>query len=180
MKKEELLNYPYRSTRCDCGRDSHRGKTGEDIAHEGILEPMMEVTVLPAMRLARFGTWGGSADSHLASNWWCGFSPTEALVIPWAATPDKIVAAARRSLAVPPEWGNTMDALIDARVERPLFAWAGTPKTQRVGHSGARWKPDRAVTQLFIPGLCRRDITAMGVLRLAHAPWHIPGDVTAG
>lgn len=64
--------------------------------------------------------------------------------------------AARECFAVPPEW-STMDVLVAVRVLKPLFAWSGTPKTVRLkdrsGRYGQRWEPDRAMTQLYIPGL---------------------------
>jgi hypothetical protein len=65
---------------------------------------------------------------------------------------------ARERLAVPLEWGNAMNLLVCASVVQPLAAWSGTPRTarnmeERTQYYGEAWKPDRSITQLYIPGL---------------------------
>jgi hypothetical protein len=46
--------------------------------------------------------------------------------------------------------------LVHARLAESVMCWSGTPKTQRGKDDNAylrRVEPDRAITQLFIPGM---------------------------
>jgi hypothetical protein len=64
---------------------------------------------------------------------------------------------ARERLAILSEWGNAMDALVRATVGQPLSAWSATPRTARAPKVGGRYgdaqRPDRSITQLYVPGL---------------------------
>lgn len=116
---------------------------------------LVEVKVLPAMELYRFAT-AADQSTWYAASWWFGKSAHAALLQYAKSSTTSLSQAARECLAVPPEW-STMDVLVAVRVLKPLFAWSGTPRTVRMkdrgGRYGARWEPDRAMTQLYIPGL---------------------------
>ncbi len=67
------------------------------------------------------------------------------------------VATVNAMFVTPQEWQEAargMTNLVDVKV---LPAWSGTPKTLRLkddrGRYAARMEPDRAITQLYIPGL---------------------------
>ena len=54
-----------------------------------------------------------------------------------------------------------MDLLVSAQVIRPLSAWSGTPSTARIKDQGTQqygvaWRPDRFITQLYVPALSTR------------------------
>lgn len=142
------------------------------------MQSVVDVKVLPSMEIYRFAR-SSDQRSWFAASWWIGKSVHEALLQYSKTMGTGLSRAARACLAVPPEW-STMDVLISARVVRPLSAWSGTPSTVRVkaqspptqpvvrpdgsvllpgsGHAmggryGPRWEPDRAMTQLYIPGL---------------------------
>jgi hypothetical protein len=117
---------------------------------------VVPVKLLPRMKLYRFGT--GSDDKVIGGPWWFGFSAYQALMA--RATQEKrtLRDVARERLAVFVEW-NLMDVLLHAEVRQPLSAWSGTPRTARAkqeGHYGGVLTPDRAITQLYIPGLSER------------------------
>jgi hypothetical protein len=132
----------------------------------GMMNPV-EVKVLPAMELYRFAS---AAESHTwyAAAWWFGKSAYDGLLQYAKSSNESLSRAARRCLAVPPP--STMDVLISVRVLQPLSAWSGTPKTLRLkdsrGRYGDRQEPDRAITQLYIPGLDPRKTQGKCL------PWH--------
>ena len=116
---------------------------------------LVDVKVLPAMEIYRFAS-AGKLHTWYAASWWFGKSAYDALLRSSRSSRDSLSGVARRCLAVPDEW-STMDVLIAVRVLQPLSAWSGTPKTLRLkddrGRYAARMEPDRAITQLYIPGL---------------------------
>jgi hypothetical protein len=116
---------------------------------------VVEVKVLPAMELYRFAN-AAKLSSWYAASWWFGKSAYDALAQSAKSSKESLSSVARRCLAVPAEW-STMDVLISVRVIKPLSAWSGTPRTLRLkdarGRYGTRLEPDRAITQLYIPGL---------------------------
>jgi hypothetical protein len=100
-------------------------------------------------------------DRLYGAHWWFGFSAHDALIALAKAKGRSLRTVARECLAVPPEWGNTMDLLIAVRVCQSLSAWSGMPRTARSksatsGFYGAAWNPDRSITQLYVPGLRER------------------------
>jgi hypothetical protein len=123
---------------------------------------LVEVKVLPAMELYRFAS-AARPQTWYAASWWFGKSACDALLQAARSRKEALGAVARRCLAVPPEW-STMDVLISARVLQPLTAWSGTPRTltpkDERGRYVERWEPDRAITQLYVPGLDPRKRTA--------------------
>jgi hypothetical protein len=132
---------------------SHMTHTEWNEAASGMVH-LVEVRVLPAMELYRFAT-AATPDAWYAASWWCGKSAHQGLLRYAKSINESLSRAARRCLAVPPR--NAMDVLISVRVLQPLSAWSGTPKTLRQkdsrGRYGNRQEPDRAITQLYIPGL---------------------------
>jgi len=123
------------------------------VAASGMLN-LVEVKVLPAMELYRFATEAQSHTWYAASRWF-GKSAYDALLQYAKSSREGLSEAARRCLAVPPP--SAMDLLVPVRVLKPLSAWSGTPKTLRLkderGRYVERQEPDRAITQLYIPGL---------------------------
>jgi hypothetical protein len=123
-----------------------------DIAARGMLH-LVEVKILPAMQLYRFANAADRATWY-AAPWWLGKSAYEALLRSAQSNNESLSRVARRCLAVPK---SPMDVLISVRILQPLTAWSGTPKTLRLKAEGGRYlarqEPDRAITQLYIPGL---------------------------
>ncbi len=123
-------------------------------ATRGMLN-VVEVKVLPAMQLYRFAN-AAKLSTWYAASWWFGKSAHDALVQAAKSSKESLSGVARRCLAVPAEW-STMDVLISVLVLKPLSAWSGTPRTLRLkdarGRYDGRLEPDRAITQLYIPGL---------------------------
>jgi hypothetical protein len=119
------------------------------------------VTLHPGMKIYRFATHGIPFDRLCRSFWWFGFSAHDAIRELAKFEQRRLGEVARECLAVPPEWGNSMDLLVHAAVTTSLSAWSGTPRTARhkdpAGEYGVAWKPDRSITQLFIPGHRRLD-----------------------
>jgi len=123
------------------------------VAVGGLLN-LVEVKLLPAMELYRFAT-AAQSDTWYAASWWLGKSAYDALIQYAKSSRESLSEAARRCLAVPPP--SAMDVLVPVRVVKALSAWSGTPKTLRLkderGRYVERQEPDRAITQLYIPGL---------------------------
>jgi hypothetical protein len=117
-------------------------------------------TIQPGMSLYRFGD-SKKPNLFLTGVWWIGFSPFEALRQYAHHAKQKLSAAARQCLAVDFDW-STLDVLHKVILRSPLSAWSGTPRTQMIRPPGAsaldrRWKPNRQITQLCIPGLGEPD-----------------------
>ena len=96
---------------------------------------LVEVKVLPAMELYRFASAAKSQTWYAASGWF-GKSAYDGLVQYAKSSNESLGRAARRCLAVPPEW-STMDVLSSVRVLQPLSAWSGTPRTLRLRQESA-------------------------------------------
>jgi hypothetical protein len=128
------------------------------------LMTLNKTTLLPGITIYRFANtrW---PDRFYTGSWWVGFSPFGALMRNCKSRGQSLAFAARRCLAINPEWseGKEANVLIKAVVKQRLSAWSGTPKTQvsriAVGsqYVKARLEPDRDVTQLCIPGLGETD-----------------------
>ena len=119
---------------------------------------VVPVTLLPSMAIFRFATAGTPEDRLYGAHWWLGFSPHRVLVQLAKREGRSLRDVARERLAVPLEWGNVMNLLVCASVVQPLSGWSGTPRTARnreehTQRYGAPWRPDRSITQLYIPGL---------------------------
>ena len=119
---------------------------------------LVPITLLTHMKIYRFSTAGNPHDRLFGASWWFGFSAYRALVQLATLEARSLRAVARECLAVPPEWGNLMNLLVCADVRQPLSAWSGTPRTARTKdpHThryGGPWRPDRSITQLYVPGL---------------------------
>lgn len=135
-------------------RDNERG------AEQGLLMKT-RITLTPGLPLYRFAS-SDNPTAWFISPWWVGYSPFEALKEYARVEKIPLGLAARECLAILPEWSRC-DRLVRASVKQPLEAWVGTPKTQRAKtqqHYGARWEPDRRVTQLYIPGLSQSSETS--------------------
>ena len=136
-------------------------KYAEGFPGVGGMMNVVHVTLLPHMLLYRFAERGTPEDRLYAAFWWVGYSAHQALFQLAGPNGKNLRRTVRERLAVPPEWGNAMDLLVCAHVLKPLSAWSGTPRTARskdtgTQHYGAPWKPDRSITQLFLPGLRER------------------------
>jgi hypothetical protein len=136
-------------------------KYAEGFPDVGGMMHVVPVTLPPHIQLYRFAS-SGTPDVYLyATCWWFGVSAHQALFQLAGPNRSNLRRTARERLAVPPEWGNAMDLLVCAHVLQPLSAWSGTPRTARsrdesTRQYGAPWKPDRSITQLFVPGLRER------------------------
>lgn len=133
-------------------------RDNEREAEQGLLMKT-RVTLTPGLPLYRFAS-SDNPNAWFISPWWVGYSPFEALKEYARVEHLPLGLAARECLAILPEWSRC-DRLVRASVRQPLIAWVGTPKTQRVKDKntqryGARWEPDRRVTQLYIPGLSQK------------------------
>jgi hypothetical protein len=122
---------------------------------------VVPVTILPHMQLYRFAEAATPDDRLYGASWWIGYSAYQAITQLAGPNVNNLRRTARERLAVPPEWGNAMDLLVSAHVLQPLSAWSGTPRTARskdkdTQQYGDPWKPDRSITQLFLPGLKKR------------------------
>ena len=119
------------------------------------------LTLHPGTRIYRFATRGVPFDRLCWSFWWFGFSPYNALRQLAKLEQRRLGEVARERLAVPPEWGNAMDLLVHATVTKSLSVWSGTPRAARYKNQAGKyedpWKPDRSITQMFIPGLRKLD-----------------------
>jgi len=123
---------------------------------------VVRVTLFPDMRIYRFASAGVPDDRLYGSPWWIGFSPQSTLRQLARVEARTLRDVARQRLAVPPEWGNAMNLVVCASVVQPLSAWSGTPRTARTRETqgsryGEAWRPDRCITQLYIPGLREMD-----------------------
>jgi len=135
-------------------------------ASEGLMN-LVETTLLPGIRVYRFGS-SNRPDRWFAAPWWLSFSPFEALKQYASVRKQSLPLTARQCLAI--EWGwSKLDVLIETVVKQRLLAWSGTPKTQVLKwgttHLG-RLRPERNITQLYIPGLDEADSSRSG-----HAIW---------
>src|SRR5215470_13620357 len=119
------------------------------------------LTLHPGTRIYRFATRGVPFDRLCWSFWWFGVSPQNALRQLAKLEQRRLGEIARERLAVPPEWGNEMDLLVHATVTKSLSVWSGTPRAARYKNQAGKyedpWKPDRSITQMFIPGLRKLD-----------------------
>jgi hypothetical protein len=136
-------------------------KYAEGFPGVGGMMNVVEVTLLPHMKIYRFATAGTPIDRLYGTCWWFGTSAHQALLQLTRARRTSLPVVARECLAVPPEWKNAMDVLVCAQVTQPLSAWSGTPRTARstdksTQQYGAAWEPDRSITQLYVPGLNER------------------------
>jgi hypothetical protein len=123
---------------------------------------VQDVFLLPNMEIWRFASTD-QPEKWLANPWWIGLSPYQALLQLSRSGNASLTDTARACLAVVSnpaalERPNRMDVLSHARITKPLTAWSGTPRTQRLRLLGRnqyidRQEPDRRITQLFIPGL---------------------------
>jgi hypothetical protein len=131
-------------------------KTSELEAMKGLIH-LVETVVFPGTRIYRFGS-SNQPSRWFAGPWWLTRSPYEALKQYAGSREQTLKLAARRCLAVEFGWSQ-MDVLLMAVVKQNLSAWSGTPKTQAVkgGVHLGRLKPDRDITQLYIPGLGEPD-----------------------
>jgi hypothetical protein len=152
------------------------------------MDNVVHVRLFPAMEIFRFGR-ASDRTAWYAASWWFGKSVHDALLQYCHANAVSLTHGARTCFAVPPEW-SSMDVLLRARVTQPLSAWSGTPRSVRTkeqrlpteplvrpdgsvllpgsghpmgGRYGPRWEPDRAMTQLYIPGLRSRQRKDAGV-----------------
>jgi hypothetical protein len=126
------------------------------------IDNLQDVPLLPGMEIWRFAS-SDQSDKWVANPWWVGKSAYQALCRLGEADKTSLTSTARACLAVVADpravaRPNRMDVLSHARIAKPLRAWSGTPRTLRPkdlhsGHYLNRWEPDRAITQLFIPGL---------------------------
>jgi hypothetical protein len=143
-------------------------KYAEGFPGVGGMMNVVDVTLLPHIQVYRFATDNTPADRLYGNSWWFGYSSYQALLQIAGGAGGALRAAARECLAVPPEWNNAMDLLVCAHVLQPLSAWSGRPRTARSKDTrtqeyGAAWKPDRSITQLYVPGLSpRRSDGTMG------------------
>jgi hypothetical protein len=136
--------------------------------HPGVggMMHIVRVTLFPDMRIYRFASAGVPDDRLYGAPWWIGFSPQDTLMRLARVEARSLRDVARQCLAVPPEWGNAMNLLVCASVVQPLAAWSGTPRTARTRERkgpqyGEAWRPDRSITQLYIPGLREIDWTSV-------------------
>jgi hypothetical protein len=116
---------------------------------------VVPVKLLTHMKIYRFGTSGKPDDDLYGGAWWVGVSAYEELMKLAARGGRKLREVARERLAVLSEW-NEMNVLVRADVRQPLAAWSGTPRTARTkkgGYYGDAMRPDRSITQLYVPGL---------------------------
>jgi len=130
-------------------------RDNEREAEHGLLMKT-RITLTPGLPLYRFAS-SDNPNAWFISPWWVGYSPFEALKEYARVEKIPLGLAARECLAILQEWSRC-DRLVRASVKQPLEAWVGTPKTQRVKDKdtqryGARWEPDRRITQLYTPGL---------------------------
>ena len=129
-------------------------------AREGLVAST-RINLFPSIELYRFGN-SLRPDLYLTGPWWISYSPFEALKKYAALRQQSLSLAARNCLAIDWEWSN-VDVLIKVVPKVCLSAWSGTPKTQTPkvkgtrNYTGARWEPDRDITQLYIPGLGQLD-----------------------
>lgn len=127
-------------------------------AREGLLT-LTKTTLLPGISINRFANTR-RRDLYFTGPWWISFSPFEALKKYAKLRNQPLSLAARTCLAIDWGWSN-VDVLVEARLKVPILAWSGTPKTQTLkkdrNYTGVRWKPDRDITQLYIPGLYEAD-----------------------
>ena len=142
--------------------DERHQKYAQGSPEVGGIMHLVPVTLLTHMKLYRFATAGQSQDRLFGAPWWIGFSAYRALVQLATLEARSVRVVARECLAVPPEWGNAMDLLVCADVRQPLSAWSGTPRTARTkdAHThryGSPWRPDRSITQLYVPGLSEKE-----------------------
>jgi hypothetical protein len=136
-------------------------KYAEGFPSVGGMMNVVQVTLLPHMKIYRFATAGTPIDRLYGTCWWFGTSAHRALLQISRARRTSLHVVARECLAVPPEWKNVMDVLVCAEVLQPLSAWSGTPRTARnkdksTQQYGDPWEPDRSITQLYVPGLNER------------------------
>ena len=118
---------------------------------------LTRVTLPTHMTLYRFATKSWSEDRVYGAPWWVGFSVHDTLVKLAGGDLKRLSAEALARLAMLSEWGNLMDLLVSVKVQQPLSAWSGTPRTARAKDAHQRYgkpvTPDRSITQLYIPGL---------------------------
>jgi len=142
-------------------------KEAQNEADKG-LRAKISMTLVPGLLLYRFAS-SDRSERWYSSPWWIGQSPYD--TIERYARENRVTLgwAARVCLAVDPLWRSRCDVIVGARLARPLEVWTGTPKTVRSKVEQkylARWEPDRAVTQLYIPGL------SQPLAPSAQALWH--------
>ncbi len=131
----------------------------------------------------RFGSTR-KPELYFAGPWWMRLSPFESLRRYAERRGQAISIAARTCLAIDSDWSDC-DVLVTALLAQSLGAWAGTPKAQSPKYKvpakkgivsefgeqltpdlpsgwgstykGYTLKPDREITQLYIPGLGEQD-----------------------
>jgi hypothetical protein len=118
---------------------------------------VVPVKLLLGMKIYRFATRSDGDDKLYGGGWWIGFSAYEELTRLAARGGQSLREVARERLAVLAEW-NEMNVVVCAAIRQPLSAWSGTPRTVRP-KDGGRYRdalrPDRAITQLHVPGLAK-------------------------
>jgi hypothetical protein len=135
--------------------DAHR-TSAEGSPGVGGMMHVVPVTLLTHMKIYRFCTRGWPDGRLYGGPWWIGVSAYDELTKLAARQARSLRDVARERLAILSEWGNAMDALVRATVGQPLSAWSGTPRTARSkvgGRYGDAQRPDRSITQLYVPGL---------------------------
>jgi len=127
-------------------------------ARKGLLT-LSKTNLFPGMVIYRFADTT-RPQRYYTGPWWISLTPFESLKKYADIRGQPLKSAARQCLAVNMRWSN-MDILLKVRVKERLSAWSGTPRTQAVKieakYSGMNLKPDRDITQLFIPGLNEAD-----------------------
>jgi len=129
----------------------------------GGLMTLTKITIAPGTALHRFAD-ARYADLFCSRPWWISFSPYEALKQYAKLKELPLKNAARKCLAIG-QWNNA-DTIVKVSVKEHLSAWSGTPKTLSLredfknpnsNYLGINLRPERNITQLFIPGLDQAD-----------------------
>ena len=126
------------------------------------MSALVRVNIHPHVVLYRFAC---SRDKDgWAGKWWVGYTPFQALIDHAVSRQQSLSDAAGTCLAIDRDWG-IKDVLLKVFVSKPLSAWSGTPLAQhpRVSKRDRHYKdrkalrPDKDITQFFIPGLSEND-----------------------